>query len=49
MKRRTDGPEKEKEMTRNLVQGGESMLVDETDAQGPERRMIQVVQAEWAQ
>ena len=25
------------------------MLVDETDAQGPERKMIQVVHAEWAQ
>ena len=44
-----DGPEKEQEMTRSLVQGGESMLVDETDAQGPERKMIQVVHAERAE
>ena len=43
-----DGPEKEQEMTRSLVQGGESMLVDETDAQA-ERKMIQVVHAEWAE
>ena len=44
-----DEPDKVQEMTRNLVHGGESMLVDETDAQGPERKMIQVVHAEWAQ
>ena len=41
-----DGPEKEQEMTRSLVQGGESMLVDETEAQGPEHEMIQVVRTE---
>ena len=44
-----DGPEKEQEMTRSLVQGGESMLVDETEAQGQEHKMIQVVRTEWAQ
>ena len=34
----------------SLVQGGESGREDdETDAQGPERQMIQVVHAEWAQ
>ena len=44
-----DGPEKEQEMTRSLVQGGESMLVDETDARSPGREMVQVVHAEWAQ
>ena len=37
---------KSKEMTRSLVQGGESMLVDETDAQGPGRQLVQVVHAE---
>ena len=44
-----DGPEKEQEMTRSLVQGGESMLVGETDVQGSERKMNQVVHVEWAQ
>ena len=44
-----DGPEKEQEMTRTLVRLGESMLVDETDAQGPEHKVVQVVHAEWAQ
>ena len=34
-----DGAEKEQEMTRSLVQGGESMLVDETDAQGSGREL----------
>ena len=44
-----DEPEKQQEMTLSLVQGGESMLVDETDAQGPGRQMVQVVHAEWTQ
>ena len=35
-----DGAEKEQEMTRSLVQGGASMLVDETDAQGPGRELV---------
>ena len=43
-----DGPDKEQEITRSLVQGGESMLVDETDAQAPERELVQAVHAEWA-
>ena len=43
-----DGPDKEQEITRSLVQGGESMLVDETDAQAPERELVQAVRAEWA-
>ena len=38
-----DEPEKQQEMTRCLVQGGESMLVDETDAQAPERELVQAV------
>ena len=42
-------PEKQQEMTRCLVQGGESMLVDETDAESPGRQMVQMVHAEWAQ
>ena len=41
--------DKEQEMTQNLVQGEESMLVDETDAQGPEHKMVQVAHTEWAQ
>ena len=41
-----DGPEKEQEMTRSLVQAGESLLVDETDARSPEREMVQVIHAE---
>ena len=44
-----DGPDKEQEMTRCLVQGGESMLVDETDAESPGCQMVQVVHADWAQ
>ena len=44
-----DGAEKEQETTRSLVQGRESMLVDETDAQSPGCKMVQVVHAEWAQ
>ena len=36
-------------MTLSLVQGGESVLVDETDAQSPGRKIVQVVHAEWAQ
>ena len=43
-----DGSDKEQEITRSLVQGGESMLVDETDAQAPERELVQAVHAEWA-
>ena len=39
---------KEQEMTRSLVQREESMLVDETDAQSPGRKIVQVVNAEWA-
>ena len=38
-----DRPEKEQEMIRSLVQGGESMLVDEADAQSPEQKLVQVV------
>ena len=38
-----DESDKEHEMTRSLVQGGESMLVDETDAQAPERELVQAV------
>ena len=37
-----DGPEKEQEMTLSLVQAGESMLMDETDARSPGREMVQV-------
>ena len=44
-----DGPEKEQEMTRSLVQAGESMLMDETDARSPGREMVQVIHAEWSQ
>ena len=44
-----DGPDKEQEITRCLVQGGESMLVDETDAESPGCQMVQVVHADWAQ
>ena len=44
-----DEPEMEQEMTRSLVQGGELMLMDETDVQGPEHKMIQEMHAEWAQ
>ena len=41
--------ESDKEMTQSLVQGGESMLVDETDAQGPEHKIVQAAHTEWAQ
>ena len=44
-----DGPEKEQEMTRSLVKGRESMLVDERDARSPGREMVQVIYAEWSQ
>ena len=44
-----DGPEKEQEMTRSLVQAGGSMLMDETDARSPGREMVQVIHAEWSQ
>ena len=44
-----DRAENEQAMTRCLVQGGESTLVDETDARSPGREMVQVVHAEWAQ
>ena len=37
-----DESDKEQEKTQSLVQGEESMLVDETDAQGPEHKMVQV-------
>ena len=35
-----DESDKEQEMTQSLVQGEESMLVDETDTQGPEHKMV---------
>ena len=44
-----DESDEEQEMTRSLVQGGESTLVDETDTQRLERKMVQVVHTEWAQ
>ena len=44
-----DEPEKQQEMTLSLVQGGESMLVDETDARSPGREMVQAIYAEWSQ
>ena len=44
-----DGPDKEQEMTRSLVQGGESMQVDETDARSPGREMVQVIHTDWSQ
>ena len=44
-----DESDKEQEMTLSLVQGEESMLVDETDAQGPEHKMVQVAHTEWVQ
>ena len=44
-----DESDKEQEMTQSLVQGGESVLVDKTDAQGPEHKMVQVSHTEWAQ
>ena len=43
-----DGDENEQAMTRCLVQGRESMLVDETNAQGPKHKMVQVAHAECA-
>ena len=44
-----DGTENESAMTRCLVQGEESMLMDETDAQGPKHEIVQVMHAEWVQ
>ena len=44
-----DESDKQQDMILSLVQGGESMLVDETDARSPGRQMVQVVHAEWAQ
>ena len=44
-----DGPDKEQEMTRSLVQGRESMQVDETDARSPGREMVRVIYTEWSQ
>ena len=44
-----DDPEKEQEMTRSLVQGGELMVMNETDVQGPEQDMVQAIHAEWVQ
>ena len=44
-----DEPEKQQEMTLSLVQGGESMLMDETDVQSPELEMVQAIHAEWVQ
>ena len=44
-----DESDKEQEMTRSLVQGEESMLVDETDARSPGREMVQLIHAEWSQ
>ena len=41
-----DGTENESAMTRCLVQGEESMLMDETDTQGPEHELAQVMHAE---
>ena len=41
--------EKEQEMTRSLVQGEELMVMDETDAQGPEHEMVQAMHAQWVQ
>ena len=38
-----DEPEKQQEMTRCLVQGGELTVMDETDVQSPERELVQVV------
>ena len=44
-----DEPQKQQETTSSLVQGGESMRVDETDVESPGCQMVQVVHAEWAQ
>ena len=44
-----DETENESAMTRCLFQGEESMLMDETDAQGPEHEIVQVMHAEWVQ
>ena len=41
-----DEPEKQQEITRCLVQGGEPTLVDETDAESPECQIVQVVHAD---
>ena len=43
------GPDKEQEITLSLVQGEESKLVDETNAESPGCQMVQVVHADWAQ
>ena len=43
-----DESDKEQEMTRSLVQGEESMQVDETDARSPGREMVQVIHTEWS-
>ena len=44
-----DRPEKEQGMTLSLVQAGESMLMDETDARSAGREMVQVIHAECSQ
>ena len=44
-----DESEEEPAMAQCLVQGGESMLMDETDAQGPKHEMVQTMHAEWVQ
>ena len=44
-----DGTENESAMTQCLIQGEESMLMDETDAQSPEHEIVQVMHAEWVQ
>ena len=44
-----DEPEKQHEMTRCLVQGGELMVMVETDVQSPEQEMVQAIHAEWVQ
>ena len=36
-------------MTHCLIQGEESMLMDETDAQSPEHEKVQVMHAEWVE
>ena len=44
-----DDREQDQEMTRCLVQGEELMVMDETDVQSPEHKMIQEMHTEWAQ
>ena len=44
-----DGTENESAMTQCLIQGEESMLMDETDAQGPKHEIVQVMHAERVQ